>query len=251
MTRVGLTATAVALALVTTGASAATLTITSITGLWENDVPDEGVAGEGTQEITWGEPFGQPNPSAYRFDGATTPIIDAEADTEIALGTFTHFNRPIITEDFLRTVDLEVSIGIDGLDRPITTVFSFEHNETDNRLLGDFGDPDPSATCENGERNTTGINVNGCADRVVATRNDAASETFVIDNIIYAFDITGFRVGGETLTEFWTEEHKDNEAVLVGTFRQIGVIPLPAAGWLLLAGLGGLAGLRRAQHASA
>ena len=39
------------------GASAASLTINSVSGVWQNDLPDPAVTGEGTSSLRWGIPI--------------------------------------------------------------------------------------------------------------------------------------------------------------------------------------------------
>mgnify|MGYP001815095499 CR=1 FL=1 len=217
-------------------AYAASLTITSVSGVWQD--ASIGVSGEGTSKIRWGKSDGH-GKSAYDFDPTETEFV-VEEDESFVLGTFTHFNNPIYGP-FLSAVDLALEFTIEGLADPVSAVFSFSHWETLN-----------SATpCANGEANYTGVNASGCADRVTATVNEGLTEVFVIDNIAYSLDVTGFFHRGEMMTEFWTKERKENSARLTASFSAIKsevpppVVPLPAPAFLLLGGLGGLAALRR------
>ena len=226
------TAVAALLAVAATGASATTLSITTIQGLWQNDTPDAAVTGEGTSSIRWGVPQSGGAQSGYDFTAEPTTLL-VDADTMFDLGTFTHINRPI-TGETLNTAEIAVSIIIDGLADPITSVFSFQHLESNNEA-------NPCA-------NPGADNSNGCADRVTATLNLEKSETFTIGGVEYVFNVTGFRVGGSQFTEFWTKENAENHAILQGTFtavENINPIPLPAAGWMLIAGLGGMAAMRK------
>ena len=224
-------------AVIATSASTAwsvTLDISGISGVWQNAVPTVNVID--ADSIRWGNPFGQPNQSGYDFDPAATPFT-ATADTSFNLGTFTHLNFPI-TGTSLDTVDLEVTVSI--LNGPtVTSVFSFDHWETSNNA-------NPCA-------NPSADNSNGCADRVIATLNLGASDTFTIDNVDYVFNITAFQVGNSDLSEFWTKEGAANSAVLRAEFtakENINPIPLPAAGWMLIAGLGGMAAMRKFKRAA-
>ena len=217
-------------------ATAATLDITSIHGIWEN--AGSAVSGQGTSRISWGKSTGW-GKSGYTF--APTPgTIHAEEETPFNLGLFQHLNHPI-RGSFLQTTDLAVSFMVDGLDRTFTSVFSFAHWETANS----------PRTCANGERNRQDVNAAGCADRVTATLNLGQSDSFVIDGVSYVLDILGFYRGGDVLTEFWTRENAVNSAFLVGVFRTLPgednppEVPLPGTALLLLGGLAGLAAVRR------
>ncbi|MEO9823386.1 MAG: THxN family PEP-CTERM protein [Paracoccaceae bacterium] len=213
-------------------AMAASLSINSIDGVWQNATPS--VDGEGTNQIRWGAPAYDNGPSGYDFDpSGDMTVLD---ETSFVLGTFTHLNFPILAPG-LTNVDLALSFMIEGVSDAITTVFSFDHWETHNE----------ASVCANGDGQRVGVNNSfGCADLVSATLNDAQSETFDIDGVTYVLDITGFQHEGELMTSFWTEENATNEAHLLGSFRVVPTeVPLPASGMLLLGGLAGIAMVRR------
>ncbi len=222
--------------------SASALTITSIDGSWEN--AGAGVSGEGTNQIRWGDGWKGGPSSGYDFRSTETEFVAAK-ETPFVLGTFEHLNFPV-TGTFLERVDLAVSFTIAGVADAISSVFSFEHDETYNRR---------KTTCANGEQNYQGVNSNGCADHVVATLNEGKSETFEIDGVTYILDVLGFHYDGELMSDFWTVEKEVNSAELVAIFRTVDVppppppppseVPLPASGLLLLAGIAGLYAKRR------
>lgn len=216
-------------------AMAASLSLSSIDGVWEN--AGAGVSGQGTSEIRWGDPYYDESgdPSGYDFEAAGD--LTVEDGTMFTLGTFTHLNFPI-DQPVLETVDLSLSFMIDGVASAISTVVSFAHWET----------PNWSSVCANGESKSVGVNANGCADQVTATLNEGNSETFQIEGVTYALDISGFLHGGDLLSDFWTREDATNEALLIGSIRAIpSEVPLPASGLLLLGGLAGMAMARRRQ----
>ena len=212
---------------------AASLSIQSIDGVWEN--ADPGVSGEGTSDIRWGKSSKRHGKqSGYDFDAADD--LTVEHETSFVLGTFTHLNFPI-RQPVLTSVDLSFSFMVDGLADAITTFFSFDHWET----------PNQASECANGGAPGEGVNNSyGCADRVTATVNNAQSEVFEIAGVTYALDITGFQYEDAFFTEFWTYENASNSAHLLGSFRVVPrEVPLPASGLLLLGGLAGLAMARR------
>ena len=218
------------------GASAASLTINSVKGIWQNDLPDPAVSGEGTSSLRWGIPITLSGRSGYDFAGAAPPALTVTDGSAFSLGTFTHRNFQILGAA-LNSADLVVSIDVAGRATPITSTFGFRHWETDNTP------PCPGPT---------GNTRSGCSDKVTATLNGSLSDSFTIGRTIYTFDVVGFQVGGQTFTDFWTAENKSNSAELMGTFRATGstAVPLPAAGWALLAGLGMLPVLRRKSGAA-
>jgi hypothetical protein len=76
------------------------------------------------------------------------------------------------------------------------------------------------------------------------------SDTVNIGGLEYVFNISGFTSG----ISFSTVEGQANTTDLIGEFivNPVNVIPLPAAAWMLLAGIGGLAAVgRRKKRADA
>lgn len=215
-------------------ASAASVTLQGVEGQWTSTDGGKKVTGLGTDRVSWGTPAGSGPKSGYGFNGVGSVPAEVQAGKAFALGTFTHYNRVIRRGGGISGAELSVDINlrIGGEDRTITSVFDFDHFET----LNDVGH------CGSG-----GGNASGCADRVTAVTNLGQSETFTIDGQTYQFSITSF----EGMTEFWTQEEKDNSAMLYGMFTQIGgisAVPLPAAALMLgagLAGLGAVAARRR------
>ncbi len=221
-------------------ATAATVDITGISGVWSNVTGGEKVTtSNGCATVSWGTPQGG-SKSSYTF-GAASTIDNLAADTQGALGTFTHATYPIDAGGGITGARLTVLIDllIDGVAKTTSSVFAFNHWETDN-----------TGTCPGG---TAADNANGCSDRVQATLNVAASTGFTIGEDTYFFTVSGFTVDGLLLDEFWTKERATNTASLTGYYTlesNLPAVPLPAAGFLLVAGLGALGAMGARRKAS-
>lgn len=247
-------ATAAAISLGAAGAAfAATVGVTSVGGAWTTTDPIEPVllSGRNTSAISWGQVYSGSTTgkqSGYSFVGEAAGNI--ETGTDFKLGTFTHNNFVLEPGTSISRADLSVGINlmIGGVSKIVNAAFNFNHFETMNN-------GETTGRCANGGENRVvgGVNSNGCADRVTITNNTASNQSFEIDGILYILEITGFTIAGKLFSEFWTVEDQKNEAILNARFTQVGVVPpkevvptpspvpLPAAGWLVLTGLGALA----------
>jgi hypothetical protein len=244
-----------ALALGVAGASsAATLDVSGVNGSWTGLTSGSGqnptkINGLGTNTVRWGTPFrgkgGTGEQSGYNFTGMASGGY--ESGVEFDLGTFTHFNKTIKAGTSISgaSLGLAVSIAIGGVPQAITAAFNFAHDETLN-------DGESSGRCKDGGALNVGINDRGCADQVTILNNAGSANQFAINGVLYVLEITGFVVGGQPFTEFWTRERADNTAVLRARFREVGgttsggggggnptpsPVPLPGAAWLILTAL--------------
>lgn len=250
-----------ALGFVAGAAGAATIqdvALQGASGVWTDTTPDNvyDLNGEGTNEIRWGLPStlsGVTNrdaQSGYGFEGASAGTI-VEPGVEFSVGNFIHYNNRIMagTDPYAPTISgaelrVETSIMIGTTSYIFTKVFDFLHDETPNGGV---------TSCAHG--GTPGDAANGgygCNDRVTAVVNEDASSELVVDGVKYTFEFSGFRYNGGLFSFFDTVEEQTNIATLVGRFKAetLAPVPLPAAGWLLLAGVGGLAAVKRHRSRS-
>lgn len=240
-----------------TVASAATVEVSSVGGTWTslNPMPP-GVNGLNTNAVNWGTVHSSSTTgrqSGYSFvGGASGPI---ETDVDFELGTFTHNNFVINAGTSIEdaTLSVVVNLVIGGIGRALTTSFNFDHWETLN-----FGET--NGLCANGAGIGSGVNASGCADRVTILDNTAQQESFELDGFLYILEITGFTQAGLFFSEFWTQEDAANSAILQAQFKLIGPadpgvdpgpspVPLPAAAWMMLTGLGALVAARARRKA--
>jgi hypothetical protein len=238
---------AVAVSLACAGSAfAATLSLSNVQGVWSDVAgPATQLNGVGTSEIKWGTPFGAGNTvqSGYSFTGIDGSGI--APDTDFEFGRFVHNNFVINAGTSITGAKLTISVDVsfDGSpSQTVVQVFDFAHLET----------PNNANPCADGGANGSGVNVNGCADRVTATLNAGASQEFQIGNQIFTLTLSGFLVGGQPLDNFWTVEQQSNPAILIASYSVRDVdpapVPLPASAILLaavVAGLGAASHLRR------
>ncbi|MCI2400412.1 THxN family PEP-CTERM protein [Aliiroseovarius subalbicans] len=211
-----------------TFATAATVSISSIEGVWQNSLLSDGgtATGEGTSSISWGQPATNLGASGFSFTSSSTPIVN---DNPFEVGIFSHYNNPIYFTSLLST-DLLVNVtgSVGGIGFSLMSSFSLTHDETSN-----------SGTCE-----YSGITV--CPDRVSLVSSVTPTSSLEADGQIHTFFLDGFDTGGGPFTFFDTEENGLNTAVLVGRFETTpSPIPLPAAGWMMLAAIGFLGAARK------
>ena len=223
----------------TIAASAANFTVESITGIFENSLyeytkggalmVEDGVTafGDGSSVIQWGAGgstnSGIPaaNQSSYTFDGAAPPAFDP-VTSPFVIGTLTHDNRPIF-RPWLTSTELATTIEITfyGKSFTIDPRFFISHEETPNQPPC----PDGSVTV--------------CDDIVSLTSIVADEYKLTHKGHILTLTLSGFEVNGMISDSFLTAEGGTTPGHLVASFN-IAPIPLPAAGWLLLGGLGAL-----------
>ena len=216
--------------------NAATVTVTSVSGIWSSGVQTDGnaPAGLGTSSISWGIPVTAGLYSGYTFAAAAVPF-SPQAETTFTFGTLTHENFPIYAPSLTSAVlNLAVTVDIDGVNQILTAQYSFVHNET----------PNTAGTCPAGSTTV-------CDDVVSFSPIASSFDTIDVDGVLYTFLLDNFvNAKGVTVTNFLTAEDQSNTAQLVGRFTSeipVSPVPVPAALPLLFGAIGalGLAARRR------
>jgi hypothetical protein len=185
--------------------------------------------------------------SGYVFEGIKPPSVFSSSDASFVFGKFTHHNGAVWTNSAtLASVDFQIDIegrivkGEESEAFSLSTMFSLIHQETIN----------PATPCAaQGEI--------PCRDSVTIMGEISETLPFVVGDIEYTFVLKGLvkSLEGPGVTSFFTEETQQNSAMLRGRIEWAElpppVIPLPAAGWLMIAGLGGLAAMARKKRRAA
>lgn len=237
---------------------AAAATITSISGTWQDPTPDgvhnlnidNAVDGSETQ-ISWGIPTESGEQSSFTAEWSgpqEIEIVPGETST-FEVGVFTHDNNIIKFTDWdlraISSVELNVTMEllIDSEEYSFNQTFTFLFDETLNY---------PDGECTYGGFADDALNPDGCRDRVVFVENENVSEVLIVNGMAYSIEITGFMVEDDLVSFFLTEENKANQAKIVGRLvvEDIPQTPLPAAGWLLIAGFGALAAVSRKRRSA-
>ena len=204
---------------------------------------DNGTPGTAADTLTWGVPasFGG-SASGYRFilsDTAMSVTVSPGAPVSFLLGTFTHFNNPIESSSY-SLVQTGFSMTASGFSIDGNSMggaayaFGVTHTETPN-----------SGTCANGA-NGSGINVNGCADKVHV--DVLTPMAFTFGGVEYTMSVGFDPLGGSGVAaaDYWTKENATNTANLYAVFTATPV-PEPETYAMLLAGLGLLGFRARAK----
>ena len=230
-------------------AQASTVELSNMVAQWYGGVPAANVSyfnnASTTPQARWGVGAVQ---SGYDFDIAAQPIdftVPPSPSPNMVLGTFTHLNFPISAGTSITSVNLKITtdVIVDGTNLGSRVFdYGFNHWET----------PNADVPCANGGANGVGVNINGCADRVIANWLPA-SEDFLVGTDLYTLNVKGFSLdinGTNPFTSFWTAENQSNNAYLIANvalLRDVNPAPEPGTPLLLGAGLIALASAWRAK----
>lgn len=177
-----------------------TITINSVTGSWSNITGETylNVHGGGTNFIYWGA-TGAPASadSSYLFTGNAPPVYSVTPDVPFVLGTLDMVNNVIPNGSAITGATLNINIGLSINGSSFTTPISYNllHDETVNN--------DPPC----------------CGDTNTFLNNNPYTQTITVGGKNYAFQITGFEIGGVPVTEDTVQENSNSllqlEAIII------------------------------------
>jgi len=238
--RLALQSSAVAVCLMLASqANAGVVTFSNILGTWFNANPlaniDSNTGTSANAQVRWGGAANIANDSGYNFLASGTTSVTVPPPQGFTLGQFSHVNFPVGSS--ITGIDLEIDahVVVGVVDEGIKKFFfHFTHDETPN-----------SPPCPYGPPGLTGINANGCADKV-SVNFLTTSDSFLVGSDLYTINILGFQQGvGPLVTDFLTMEDAVNTANLVGQVSLRSSIPEPGSIALVGLALFGLAASRR------
>lgn len=204
----------------------AQVSLIDVQGIWIGANGGQNVNGVGTNHINWGMSNGQQ--SGYLFAPVPSVFpVDVNLGVNFDIAKFTHNNFVVKKNSSVAGATLATNLTflVDGETVNVSTVYDFLHNETTN--VG-------SACCD---------------DIVSAVNNTPFTETFVVGDFEYTFDIKGFKVNGQQFSQFLTKENQVNESILVAEITRVQV-PEPST-YLLLGAMVALFVFVRSRKKSA
>lgn len=179
--------------------------LTSVTGVWTQTSGGSNITGLNTNEVRWGGSTGY-GQSGLRFDGSGVQSFNQ--GNSFYLGMLTHLNWPITNAASGAKLKITLAFSKPGVSSNPEFTYDFNINETSNS----------SGSCPSWQQSTT-----PCDDKITFP-NSYGSQVFTIGDIQYTLVIDGFVnafPGGSPISEFITEEQKNNSAFLVGHLSSV------------------------------
>lgn len=191
-------------------AMAVNFNLNSVTGRWTNPVGGSNITGADTNEIRWGS--GLPN-SGLRFDGSAPPVTTVSLDNNFVLGEVTHFNFTVPTLSAISGTNLNIALNLNSVES--TFQYNFKIDETPNQQ-----------PCPAFQQSAT------LCDDKISFASGLTSDSFSADGKEYTLQLLGFSRtddGSNLISDFITEESKQNQAFLIGKITESRSVPEPTS----------------------
>jgi len=197
----------VVVTLIALPAISSALDITNISGTWTSTTGGKNLTGVDTNQINWG---GSNQTTAQKSGYNFTPspnLYNVDPGSDFVLGTFTHINKVITSSsDAITKAVLTFTLSIPNVISNLTISYVFNHDET------------PNVHCSG----------TSCDDIVTLASNPVVTKDFMLDGQLYTLTIKGFEINGQTLTQFLTQENKNNSASLIAEITADGITTVTA-----------------------
>ncbi len=180
--------------------------LTSVSGVWTNVTGGSNITGINTEEIRWGVPSGSQK-SGLRFDGSGVQTFNS--GNSFYLGALTHMNWGTLSGAASGAkLNITLSFSKPTLSPNPDFSFDFSIEETSNSY----------GHCPSWQSSLT-----PCDDRI-SFPVSYGSRSFTIGDKLFTLRIDGFvnqYPSGSTVSQFITEEQKNNVAYLVGSLSSV------------------------------
>jgi hypothetical protein len=204
----------------------ASVTLSSVDGIWSNVVGGSGITfpsniaigyGNGLEDqVRWGT--GTPTASlksGLGFTGATPPSTTFNIGDTFQVGQMEHFNNQVVSGTAATSADLGVNLIFSNPALNKTFTFTCSINETPN--------------------NASPLS-NPANDDFITFPNNYPPQTMNIGGTDYTLHLLGFGLTSNAITnQFRSPEGTTNSTLLWG---QLTVVPIPAPGAILLGSIG-------------
>lgn len=179
--------------------------LTSVSGVWTSVSGGSNVIGTNTNEVRWGNSTGS-GQSGLRFDGSGVQTFNTGSN--FYLGALTHFNWPITNAANGAKLKITLQFSKPSISPNPDFSYDFVIDETTNNW-----------PCSSGWQQS----YTACDDKI-SFPTSYGSKSFTIDDKLYTLRIVGFvnsYPSGSPVSQFITEEQKNNTAYLVGTLSSV------------------------------
>lgn len=179
--------------------------LTAVSGIWTSVTGGSNITGLNTQEVRWGYSTGY-GQSGLKFEGSGLQSFNEGSN--FYLGALTHMNWPITNAASGAKLKITLQFSKPTVSPNPDFTYDFVINETTNNWPCNSGWQESGTPC----------------DDKVTFPNSYGEKSFQIGDKLYTLRILGFvdsYPSGTPISQFVTEEQKNNTAFLVGTLSSV------------------------------